>query len=231
MIGFYGYPNEEILDKYKDKELIDLDIDYNNPQNNILTNTSCAIINNIINNALFLKNKLELIICSTGNEKCDQGRIVYNILKDIGFNVIKSENNNKIRSEIKISRSYMPLRKKINLITQGIIKKEKLELQICKPSVGFWGVPPNDLRLLDLFPDDTHVYGWLRCVEASCPSDLELELYVNRNIKTVFFSQSFCSKQILAKYLADKYNGLYIDINRKVSISTLSKVEAFIKFS
>ena len=55
-----------------------------------------------------------------------------------------------------------------------------------------------------------------------------LEMYVDPNIKTIFFTQSFCSKQILAKYLADKYNGLFIDSDGKITNSTKAKVEAFL---
>ena len=29
----------------------------------------------------------------------------------------------------------------------------------------------------------------------------------------IFFTQSFCSKTLLAKYLANKYQGLYIDVD------------------
>ena len=80
-----------------------------------------------------------------------------------------------------------------------------------------------------LFPDTTHIYGWTRCVEAGTPADLDLEMYVNPNVPTVFYSQAFCSKAQLAKYLADKYNGLYIDIDDYSSTSIKAKIEAFLK--
>ena len=94
---------------------------------------------------------------------------------------------------------------------------------------GFWGVPPNDLDILKLFPDDTHVYGWIRCVEAGVPADLDLEMYVDEDVPTVFYAQAFCAKSQLAKYLADKYNGLYIDIDDYASNSIKAKVEAFLR--
>ena len=96
---------------------------------------------------------------------------------------------------------------------------------------GFWGVPPNDLEILRLFPDTTRVYGWIRCVEAGTPADLDLEMFVDENVPTVFYSQAFCSKSSLAKYLADKYNGLYIDIDDYASNSIKAKIEAFLKLS
>ena len=96
---------------------------------------------------------------------------------------------------------------------------------------GFWGVPPNDLSILNLFPDTTHVYGWTRCVEAGTPADLDLEMYVNPNVPTVFYAQAFCSKAQLAKYLADKYNGLYIDIDDYASSSVKAKIEAFLRLN
>ena len=54
-------------------------------------------------------------------------------------------------------------------------------------------------------------------------------MYVDENVPTVFYSQAFCSKSSLAKYLADKYNGLYIDIDDYASNSIRAKIEAFLK--
>ena len=89
----------------------------------------------------------------------------------------------------------------------------------------------NDLEILKLFPDSTHVYGWTRCVEAGAPADLDLEMYVDENVPTVFYAQAFCAKSQLAKYLADKYNGLYIDIDDYASNSIRAKIEAFLRLS
>ena len=86
-----------------------------------------------------------------------------------------------------------------------------------------------DSLTLYLLPDSTHVFGWTRCVEMGCPANLELEMYVNPDIPTIFYSQSFCSKAQLAKYLANKYNGLYIDVDDFATKSTKAKIEAFIK--
>ena len=64
--------------------------------------------------------------------------------------------------------------------------------------------------------------------EAKVPADIELEMFVDEDVPTVFYAQAFCSKTHLAKFLADKYNGLYLDIDDKVTNSVKAKVEAFL---
>ena len=98
-----------------------------------------------------------------------------------------------------------------------------------KPQFGFWGVPPNDLSILEIFPDNTHVFGWTRCVEAKNPGNIELEMLVEKDLPTVFFAQTFCAKNQLAKYLANEYNGLYIDIDGTPTNSIKAKIEAFLR--
>ena len=98
-----------------------------------------------------------------------------------------------------ISTSNLPLYDKVNTITNNLINPVKYDLPQVKPKFGFWGVPPNDLELLRLFPDETHVYGWTRCVEAGVPADIDLEMYVDEDVPTVFYAQAFCSKAQLAK--------------------------------
>ena len=92
-------------------------------------------------------------------------------------------------------------------------------------------MPPHDGRILDLFPGTTHVYGWVRCVEAGRPADLELECFVDEDVPTVFFTQSFCAKQDLAHHLAGRYRGLAVDCHREINDSILAKVEAFLRLS
>ena len=150
----------------------------------------------------------------------------------MGFNVFPTiyENLDKKR-ELRISKSNLPLYEKIQLITAGIIDTNiySKDYTAIEPTAGFWGVPPNDLEVLRLFPDSTHVYGWTRCVEAGVPADIDLEMYVDENIPIVFYAQAFCAKSQLAKYLADKYNGLYIDIDDYASTSVKAKIEAFLR--
>ncbi len=234
IIGFWGYPHPDLLEKYKqlypNAQWIDFDIDYGFTDQNILPESYCSIIKNIINCAINYKENLIVILAPIGKDKCDSGWFAYEILKDMGFNIIPSTFEEKNRKrDVKISVSDLPLRKKIELITKGIYAPQNLEIKTVKAKFGFWGVPPNDLSVLELFPDETHVYGWTRCVEAMAPADIELEMYIDKDVPTVFYSQSFCSKAQLAKYLADKHNGLYIDMDDKATNSTKAKIEAFLR--
>ncbi len=246
-IGFWGYPDpkviNEVLSKYPKAEWIDLDIDFSYPKTNILPSAYCKIIRNIIDNTIYLKP--DLIVAPIGKDKCDSGWFASKILKEMNFNVIQTIFEDlQPKREIKICTSNLPLYEKVTTITDSIIKPALLEQnfqQILVPeentssnplfTPGFWGVPPNDLEILRLFPDTTRVYGWIRCVEAGTPADLDLEMFVDENVPTVFYSQAFCSKSSLAKYLADKYNGLYIDIDDYASNSIKAKIEAFLKLS
>ncbi len=247
LIGFWGYPHPEEIEKtkamYPNAEWVDLDIDFEYPKTNILPEAYCKIIRNIIDNSVYLKP--DLILAPIGKDKCDSGWFASKILIDMGFNVIQTIFEDiEPKREIKICRSNLPLYEKITMITGDIIKPiprilpysaipPKSENNSSNPQYtpGFWGVPPNDLSILKLFPDTTHVYGWTRCVEAGTPADLDLEMYVNPDVPTVFYAQAFCAKAQLAKYLANKYNGLYIDINDYATTSVKAKIEAFLRLS
>ncbi|MBQ9688870.1 hypothetical protein IJV79_04465 [bacterium] len=230
-IGFWGYPDPQIVKslEHKNAQWIDLDVDFNYPETNILPDAYCKIIKNIIDNAFHIKP--DLIVGTIGKDKCDSGWFASCILKDLGFNVIQSKyETTQNPRPTPISTSDLSLRKKIELITAQIIKPIELPpLNQCNPTFGFWGVPPNDLTILELFPNTTHVFGWTRCVEANVPADVELEMDINKNIPTVFYSQAFCAKSQLAKYLAKKYDGLYIDIDDYATNSVKAKIEAFLK--
>lgn len=233
LIGFWGYPEPSLIEKYKAKgfKFVDLDIDFGYPRTDILPDSYCKIIKNIIDNSIFLKNRLYRVLAPIGKDKCDSGWFASAILKDMGFSVETSVYEDMvIKKEPLICVSNLPLRKKFEIITDEIVNDCNFsDVQSTKPLFGFWGVPPNDLSILELFPDETHVYGWTRCVEAGCPANLELEMYVDQDVPTVFYAQAFCSKTQIAKYLADKYNGLYIDVDDYPTKSTLAKIEAFIK--
>lgn len=234
IIGFWGYPHPDIINEYKktypNATWIDLDIDCKFPKQDILPESYCAIIKNIINGAFYYKDELIEILAPIGKDKCDSGWFAAELLKDMGFPVkISLFEEKTYKRDITISTSNLPLREKIELITKGIYAPETQTLKQCRAKFGFWGVPPNDLSILELFPNETHVYGWTRCVEAMTPADIELEMYTDKNVPTVFYSQSFCSKAQLAKYLADKYNGLYIDIDDCATNSTKAKIEAFLR--
>ena len=231
-IGFWGYPNPEIVKKTKEEypnaEWIDLDIDFGYQDKNILPDSYCKIVKNIINNTVKLNP--EKIIAPIGKDKCDSGWFAAKLLKDLGYNVEESIYENLENPyPIKICTSSMPLYDKFVTITDNIVERKEIITTQCQPKFGFWGVPPNDLELLKLFPDETHVYGWTRCVEAGTPADIDLEMYVDEDVPTVFYAQAFCAKSQLAKYLADKYNGLYIDIDDYANNSIKAKIEAFLR--
>ena len=231
-IGFWGYPDPKVIDKIlsdcPNAEWIDLDIDFNAPKTNLLPESYCKIIRNIIDNTLYLNP--DLIVAPIGKDKCDSGWFASKILADKGYNVIQTIFEElEPKKEVKICKSNMSLYDKVTTITNNIIVPRDVKVEICKPQFGFWGVPPNDLELLRLFPKETHVYGWIRCVEAGAPADLDLEMYVDEDVPTVFYAQAFCSKTQIAKYLADKYNGLYVDIDDYASSSIKAKIEAFLK--
>ncbi len=234
LIGFWGYPHPDVIEKYKQMlpqaVWIDLDRDYEHKDMKMLPDSYFKIIKNIFANAFYYKNKLLKIIAPIGKDKCDSGWFASELLKEYGFDVEQSvfEDFN-FRKEPLISQSNLPLKQKFELITNSIITPYSEEIELCKPEFGFWGVPPNDLSILELFPDKTHVYGWTRCVDAKAPADIKLEMFIDRNIPTVFYAQAFCSKTQLAKHLAEKYNGLYIDIDDVVTNSVKAKIEAFIE--
>lgn len=235
IIGFWGYPDPALISKLKtehpDARWVDLDVDFHYPDTNILPDAYCKIIKNVINNVIYIKSDILKIVAAIGKDKCDSGWFAAEILSDMGFDVIESAYEKlSPRHEIKICTSDLPLINKVNLIMDNIISPSKhADLKPVPPKFGFWGVPPNDLEILKLFPNDTHVYGWTRCVEAGVPADIKLEMYVDPKVPTVFYSQAFCAKSQLAKYLADKYNGLYIDIDDYATNSIKAKIEAFLR--
>lgn len=234
-IGFWGVPKPKIIEEYRKKypnnEFVDLCMLYGAKKTSILPDTTCKIISNIMDNAIHFKDDLDVIIASVGQEKCDSGRFVSRILKDMGFNMVFSTNENysDVPIHTPISTSNLPLGEKITRITANIVKKDNTVYEYCKPQYGFWGVPPNDFEFLKLFPNETHVFGWTRCVEAGRPADTELEMYVDENLPTVFFAQTFCNKMQLAKYLAKKYGGLFIDVDDYATSSTKAKIQAYMR--
>lgn len=234
-IGIWGYPDPAVLNKiissHPGHSIIDLDINYNKPATEILPDTSCKIIKNIVDNAIGLKDELKVIVASVGEEKCDSARLAAKILKDIGLKIIETTYTEYPNEEIitPVSASDLPLKQKVLSIMDNIISPVKIDYNAKPANFGFWGVPPNDVSILDLFPDNTHVYGWIRCVEAKRPADIDLEMFVDEDIPTVFFAQTFCAKMQLGKYLARKYNGLYLDVDDIATNSVKAKIQAFIR--
>ncbi|MDH5680268.1 MAG: hypothetical protein OEZ36_01675 [Spirochaetota bacterium] len=237
LIGFYGQPDQRTIDIFSKSgySFIDLDIDFKSPNQKIVPQAYCHIIRDIINNAIHFKDRLELIICTTGRDKCDQGRNVRDILSQTGFRCIDASNiNQRVLRPPLISESRGNLKDKVIRIMQLVYKPLTVEEESyyasmrCEPSFNYHGVPPQDIGLLDLFPDDCHIHGWTRLVEMGIPARDDLEWTVTNNRPTVYFSQSFCNKQIMAENLARERSGLYIDGHGMVTDSLRAKLEAFL---
>ena len=240
LIGYYGFPLRRLISGAREKfgpdlAVIDLDIDHGAPDSGLLPVTTCRIISNIMNNAVMLRGRLAVIVAAVGEGKCDRGRNISFLLQGLGLHVIESRFEEEEWEEKSVSRRNRSvlLPERINRIMDSVIDPAPAAEvpEPCRPTHGFWGVPPNDYRILDLFPQTTHIYGWTRCVEAGRPSDMEMESYVDEGVPTVFFTQSFCAKQDLAHYLAEKYGGIEVDCHREINDSILAKVEAFIRLS
>jgi hypothetical protein len=135
------------------------------------------------------------------------------------------------RLPTRISDSHLPLKEKVNRIIDWVGGTD-----VDVPSTagdfkaGFWGVPPHDQEILNLFPAETRLLGWTRMMEAGVPADIDLELWVPDGLPTVFYAQAFCQKNGIAKYLAEKHNGLYVEVDHHLSSSSRAKVEAFLNF-
>ena len=121
----------------------------------------------------------------------------------------------------------------MDTVTQPLSPEEQAlwRSKAARRTHGFWGVPPHNLELLDLFPDSTALFGWLRCVEVGAPADVELECTLPSGLPTVFFVQAFCSKALLARQLAEQNRGLFVDAHDRLTGSVAAKVEAFIKLA
>lgn len=238
-IGFAGCPPAEVLNKFSGCELIDLDNRLaavaGNPSEKLLPATSCRIIKRILDNALGLD--LDTIILDDGYSKCDNARFLGLILEELlpEVQLIRTQNNDTSPKGTPVCDSTLPLTEKVEWILEDLIVPGENKLQPppqpCQsPPFAFWGVPCADESVYELFPPGTQVLGWLRCFENRTPADLDLECWVPPGIPTVFFAQTFCSKNILAKHMAAKYNGLYVDVDGTLSRSEHAKIEAFLHF-
>lgn len=234
IIAFWGYVPEGIVLEYKEKypraAWVDLDVNTGAPELSIIPEASCRIIKNILNNAFNLKDRIIEILAPIGHDKCDSALLIAQILKENGFKLYEFEDKNLIKTKPRatICESQIPLKQKIEMITGNIATLEKQDFPYVAPKFGFWGVPPDDLSILELFPSETHVFGWLRAVELGVPSSLEVELYVPHDLPIIFYAQTFCAKNQIAKYLADKHSGLYINADGLTNASIKAKIEAFI---
>lgn len=193
----------------------------------------CAILRTVVINAISLKP--DRIFIDVGPGKCDCAVHTATILTDIlpATTVITTRNQDRVDFGTPLCSTQMPLLDKISAITRSVQSSTPgTTLPPCVPTAGFWGVPPRDFSLLELFPDTTHVFGWTRCMENKTPDNLELERLYNPEIPTVFFAQSFCAKTALARHLASRHpQGLYVDCDVTAGSSAKAKIQAFLELS
>jgi hypothetical protein len=238
-IGIVGMPPLELIRELNangtvihdlDTPMIKADIELTAPY---LPRVYCAILRTVVLNGLHLK--LDAIYIDVGPGKCDCALHVATVLEDIlAIPIYRTKNEDTSSFGTPISHSRMGLLQKFERITEGVKNTEKLPKppETCNPTAGFWGVPPRDFSILDLFPNTTHIYGWTRCMENKTPADHELELHYNPDIPTVFYAQSFCAKTALARHLADKHpHGLYLDSDVTAGGSAKAKIQAFLELS
>ena len=238
-VGIIGIPPLSVIRSLNTKEVIIYDLDepivkadleYAAPY---LPQVYCAILRTAVVNALHLD--LDAVYIDVGPGKCDSALYTADILDDVlSTPVIRTINEDTEDFGIPICRSAMPLLEKMLAITKEVktSRPSAKPPASCKPTAGFWGVPPRDFSILELFPDTTHIYGWTRCMENKTPANSELEAYYNPQIPTVFFAQSFCAKTALARYLAKKHpQGLYLDVDVHTTSSAKAKIQAFLELS
>jgi len=237
-IGFIGVPPlgkiKEIKTVHPNAKWFDLDVPVDGiPKSfamNYIPETTCSVIQTILTNTIAVKP--DIFIAVTGASKCDSAKFLLPIIKRTlpEIKIIECNNNDKKDFGFPICTSAIPLMKKLELITNNVLNLEPAAgITRSTPRAGFWGVPPYDFSILELFPDNTHIFGWTRCMENKTPNNMELELYVQPDLPTVFFSQSFCQKNILAKELAHLHKGLYVEVDGKMDSSTKAKVTAFLE--
>lgn len=213
------------LDEPQVKTPIDLSSQY-------IPRVYCAILRTVVLNAKHLS--LDVIYIDVGPGKCDCALYVAKILENLlDIPVIRTRNLDMTGYGIPLCKAKMNLVEKVKTITQSVqFSRPYQEIAPCTPKAGFWGVPPRDFSLLSLFPETTHVYGWTRCMENKTPADFDLEMYVNPDVPTVFFAQSFCAKSALAYHLASHHpKALYLDSDVTTSSSARAKIEAFLELS
>lgn len=235
-IGFIGCPPEEALAPFRGEDLVDLDNRLPGVPagraDHLLPLNTCKIIKRILDNTLALEP--EVVVFDDGYSKCDNARFLGNLIEDTlpGVKLIRTQNDSRAARGIRICDSDLPLAEKVGLVLDDIVSPVDLSVvHPCpNPPAAFWGVPCADESIYGLFPAGTQLLGWLRCFENRTPADLDLECWVPEGIPTVFFAQTFCSKNILARHLARRHNGLYVDVEGVVSRSERAKIEAFLHF-
>lgn len=239
LFGIVGVPPLSVMEELaaNKSKIVDLD----EPQGRIDLETAspflprvyCGILRTVIANSLAVQP--DVIYIDTGAGKCDCAVHTATVLEDILPNttIIRTKNQDSTDFGIPLCKARMNLVEKMSAITSGVqLLAPDQELIPCQPTAGFWGVPPRDFSLLNLFPDTTHIYGWARCMENKTPDNIAMECHYNPDIPTVFFAQSFCAKTALARHLAGKHpHGLYLDCDVTAGNSAKAKIQAFLELS
>ena len=193
----------------------------------------CAILRTAVVNALHLD--LDAIFIDVGPGKCDCALHTAAVLSDIlSAPVIQTRNMDTTPYGTPLCDARMDLPDKMLAITNGVksASPHSDHPQACLPTACFWGVPPRDFSILELFPETTHIYGWTRCMENKTPADHNLEARFLPQVPTVFFAQSFCAKTALARFLSKKHpHGLYLDVDVHTTSSAKAKIQAFLELS
>jgi len=239
-VGIVGVPPRRVVAWLNDQEAEILDLDAKLVDNSMeeatafLPKVYCAILRTVTVNARHLED-LDAIIVDTGPGKCDAALHTAFVLREaLSIPVLTTRNTDSARLPTPLCRTEMPLTDKFLAITEGVktANPDPDPLPPCRPTAGFWGVPPRDFSILGLFPPTTHVYGWTRCMEAKTPADLDLERHINPTVPTVFFAQSFCAKTALGKCLAARHpKALFLDVDYHAGGSVKAKIEAFLELS
>ncbi|HBT96753.1 MAG TPA: hypothetical protein DEB25_03475 [Desulfobulbaceae bacterium] len=193
----------------------------------------CAILRTVVANAVSMQPGR--IFIDVGRGKCDGAVHVATILRHIlpEVEVIAVENHDREPFGTPRCVTKMPLADKMQAITKSVTTSAAHPLfATCRATAGFWGVPPRDFSLLEFFPDTTHVFGWARCMENKTPDNSQLEEFFDPEIPTVFFTQSFCAKSALARYLASLHPcALAVDSDVAVGNSGRAKIQAFLELN
>lgn len=238
-VGIIGIPPLEVISGLNRHGIKILDLDEPITKADIesatpyLPRVYCAILRTAVVNALHLD--LDAVFIDVGPGKCDCALHTAAVLSEIlTVPVVRTRNLDSTPYGTPLCDARMDLTEKMLAITGGVKSAAAYTVkpQACLPTACFWGVPPRDFSILDLFPDTTHVYGWTRCMENKTPADHALEARCLKEVPTVFFAQSFCAKTALARFLAKQHpHGLYLDVDVHTTSSAKAKIQAFLELS
>ena len=133
-IGFWGYPDPDTIKKvksdYPNAEWIDLDIDFYYPKTNILPESYCKIIRNIIDNTIYLFQEKEDILDDELKTACKKLSLMiddYDIYY-INISAKKIEDRKEFYQKLGFTLSYYDVNK-LNKLYAGN-KNKSLYLNI-----------------------------------------------------------------------------------------------------